>query len=96
MHATRTPPTAAPYAQSKDRGRFSLFAGDPPLRELLRQRLWPEALYFGFPAYVYPLVVALLLFGPQVGRCTALHCTARQPAILHDRGKTTILHIFRR
>jgi hypothetical protein len=47
-----TPRARAPAAtQTKDRGRFSLFAGYPPLREALRLRLWPEAINFGFTAW---------------------------------------------
>ncbi|GFR44902.1 hypothetical protein Agub_g6247, partial [Astrephomene gubernaculifera] len=51
--------------QAKDRFRLNLLATYPPLRRLLRSRLWPDAINFNFTAYIYPLIVALLLLGPQ-------------------------------
>ncbi|PNH01184.1 Nif-specific regulatory protein [Tetrabaena socialis] len=59
--------------QAKDRFRLSLLAAYPPLRQLLRTSLWPDAINFKLTAYVYPLVVALLLWGPQVLRSDRLH-----------------------
>lgn len=62
-------------AQTSDRYRFNLLSTFPPLRTLLRSRLWPDAINFKFTAYVYPLVVALLLWGPQV--CEYAFCVSK-------------------
>ncbi|KAG2445992.1 hypothetical protein HXX76_000595 [Chlamydomonas incerta] len=51
--------------QAKDRLRLNLLAAYPPLRSFLRSELWPNDINFKFTAYVYPVVVALLLWGPQ-------------------------------
>ncbi|KAG2494498.1 hypothetical protein HYH03_007267 [Edaphochlamys debaryana] len=51
--------------QAKDRFRLNLLAAYPPLRRLLRSEVWPDAINFKFTAIVYPIVVALLLLGPQ-------------------------------
>ncbi|KXZ56033.1 hypothetical protein GPECTOR_2g1585 [Gonium pectorale] len=60
--------------QAKDRFRLNLLAAYPPLRQLLRSGLWPNAINFGFTAYAYPLIVALLLWGPQASaRADRLH-----------------------
>ncbi|GLC68372.1 hypothetical protein PLESTF_000684000 [Pleodorina starrii] len=50
--------------QAKDRFRLNLLAAYPPLRRLLRSSLWPTDINFKFTAYVYPVIVALLLWGP--------------------------------
>lgn len=51
--------------QAKDRFRLNLLAAWPPLRPLLRSSLWPNDINFKFTAIIYPLIVALLLWGPQ-------------------------------
>ncbi|GIL70179.1 hypothetical protein Vretifemale_1031, partial [Volvox reticuliferus] len=51
--------------QAKDRFRLNLLATYPPLRRLLRSSLWPHDINFKFTAFVYPVIVALLLWGPQ-------------------------------
>lgn len=51
--------------QAKDRFRWNLLRPLPLLQRLFRSELWPEAINFRFTAYVYPALVALLLFGPQ-------------------------------
>ncbi|KAL6765626.1 sigma-54 interaction domain family [Haematococcus lacustris] len=52
-------------AQARERLRVDLLAVVPGLRSALRSDLWPEAINFKFTAYVFPVVVALLLCGPQ-------------------------------
>ncbi|KAJ9518641.1 hypothetical protein QJQ45_018664, partial [Haematococcus lacustris] len=52
-------------AQARERLRVDLLAVVPGLRSALRSDLWPEAINFKFTAYVFPVVVALLLWGPQ-------------------------------
>ncbi|KAK9803256.1 hypothetical protein WJX72_000197 [[Myrmecia] bisecta] len=51
--------------QPKDRFRIDLFANFKQLKQFARSALWPETINFRFTLYVYPLLVALLLFGPQ-------------------------------
>ncbi|EFJ50727.1 nitrogen assimilation regulatory protein [Volvox carteri f. nagariensis] len=51
--------------QAKDRFRLNLLAVYPPLRRLLRSTWWPNDINFKFTAIVYPIIVALLLWGPQ-------------------------------
>ena len=52
-------------AQSKDRLRFNLLTAYPLLKQILRSDFWPDAINFKFTAFVYPLVLAVLFFGPQ-------------------------------
>lgn len=67
--------------QAKDRLRLNLLATYPPLRRLLRSGLWPEGINFGFTLYAFPVVVALLLLGPQVRAqahaCAGTHARTR-------------------
>lgn len=51
--------------QSRDRFRWNLLTAFPRLKQVLRSRLWPELINFRLTAYIYPVYVALLLFGPQ-------------------------------
>jgi len=51
--------------QSRERLRLDLLRVVPGLRSLLRSDLWPDTINFGFTAYAFPVIVALLLFGPQ-------------------------------
>ncbi|KAG2494517.1 hypothetical protein HYH03_007284 [Edaphochlamys debaryana] len=54
------------FAQAaKDRFRVNLLAAFPWLRTFLRSEVWPEGINFKFTAIVFPIVVALLLLGPQ-------------------------------
>lgn len=43
----------------------NLFDWFPPLKSAFRSPIWPEALNHGFTLYAFPVVVAMLLFGPQ-------------------------------
>ncbi|GAX80436.1 hypothetical protein CEUSTIGMA_g7875.t1, partial [Chlamydomonas eustigma] len=51
--------------QGKDRFRWNLLSSYPLLKDILRSEFWPDGLNFKFTAYVYPVLVALLLWGPQ-------------------------------
>ncbi|MEW5308688.1 MAG: hypothetical protein WDW38_000627 [Sanguina aurantia] len=51
--------------QGKDRFRWNLLSGYPLLKDLLRSDFWPDIINYRFTVYVYPLIVALLLWGPQ-------------------------------
>ncbi|KAG2445993.1 hypothetical protein HXX76_000596 [Chlamydomonas incerta] len=51
--------------QKKDIFRVNLLTASPALRSFLRSDLWPNAINFNFTAYVYPAIVAMLMFGPQ-------------------------------
>jgi hypothetical protein len=55
----------SPLLQGRDRNRRNLFKSFALLEAFARSRIWPDGLNFGFTAYVYPALVALLLFGPQ-------------------------------
>jgi len=45
--------------------RLNLLNTYPALRQFLRSSWWPDRINYGLTLWVFPLVVALLLFGPQ-------------------------------
>ncbi len=47
------------------RFRLNLLNTYPALRQFLRSPWWPDRINYGLTLWVFPLVVALLLFGPQ-------------------------------
>ncbi len=72
--------------------RLDLLDVVPRLRELVRNRIWPDGINSNFTAYVYPLVIALLLFGPQVcGRMvTPAPCSIGAPACVSASNLTCL------
>ena len=50
---------------SKRRFRFNLLQGYPKLREFLLSPWWPDRINYGFTLWFYPIVIAVLLWGPQ-------------------------------
>lgn len=51
--------------QGKDRFRVNLLKEVPLLRTLLSGPWWPESINMGFTLYAFPLVILLLVLGPQ-------------------------------
>ena len=51
--------------QEKDRHRINLLDVFPPVREFLRSGIYPAGLNRVLTPYAYPLLLALLFFGPQ-------------------------------
>ncbi|PSC73341.1 ATPase AAA [Micractinium conductrix] len=51
--------------QVRDVLRLDLLTTFPQLRQFLCIEWWTERINFGFTAWVYPLIVAVLLWGPQ-------------------------------
>ena len=49
----------------KRRFRFDLLQGYPKLRAFLLSPWWPDRINYGFTLWFYPIVVAVLLWGPQ-------------------------------
>ena len=47
------------------RFRFNLLKGYPKLRSFLLSPWWPDRINYGFTLWFYPIVVAVLFFGPQ-------------------------------
>jgi len=47
------------------RFRFDLLQGSPKLRQFLLSPWWPNRINYGFTLWFYPIVVAILFFGPQ-------------------------------
>ncbi len=45
--------------------RFNLLQGYPKLRQFLLSPWWPDRINYGFTLWVYPIVVAVLMWGPQ-------------------------------
>ena len=51
--------------QKPRRFRVNLLNAYPKLRQFLRSPWWPDRINYGFTAWFYPIVVALLFWGPQ-------------------------------
>ena len=49
----------------KRRFRFDLLQGYSKLRTFLLSRWWPDRINYGFTLWLYPIIVAVLLWGPQ-------------------------------
>ncbi|MEL6259934.1 MAG: cyclic nucleotide-binding domain-containing protein [Cyanobacteria bacterium J06626_6] len=49
----------------KRRFRFNLLKGYPALRAFLLSPWWPDRINYGFTLWFYPIVVAILFWGPQ-------------------------------
>ncbi|MBE9060482.1 cyclic nucleotide-binding domain-containing protein [cf. Phormidesmis sp. LEGE 11477] len=49
----------------KRRFRFDLLQGYPTLRKFLLSPWWPDRINYGFTLWFYPIVVAVLMWGPQ-------------------------------
>ncbi len=49
----------------KRRFRFNLLQGYPKLRKFLLSPWWPDRINYGFTLWFYPIVVAILMWGPQ-------------------------------
>ncbi len=47
------------------RFRFNLLQGYPKLRQFLLSPWWPDRINYGFTLWFYPIVVAILMWGPQ-------------------------------
>ncbi|MFK8184921.1 MAG: sigma 54-interacting transcriptional regulator [Phormidesmis sp.] len=47
------------------RFRFDLLQGYPKLRQFLLSPWWPTRINYGFTLWFYPIVIAILFFGPQ-------------------------------
>ncbi|MEO0519296.1 MAG: sigma 54-interacting transcriptional regulator [Cyanobacteria bacterium P01_A01_bin.116] len=47
------------------RFRFDLLKGYPKLRKFLLSPWWPDRINYGFTLWFYPIVVAVLMWGPQ-------------------------------
>lgn len=54
-----------PEENAKRRFRFNLLEGYPKLRTFLLSPWWPDRINYGFTLWFYPIVVAVLLWGPQ-------------------------------
>lgn len=55
------------WAEEKQsrRFRFNLLQGYPRLRQFLLSPWWPERINYGFTLWFYPIVIAVLFWGPQ-------------------------------
>ncbi|MGB3295924.1 MAG: cyclic nucleotide-binding domain-containing protein [Phormidesmis sp.] len=55
------------WAEEKQsrRFRFNLFKGYPQLRAFARSAWWPDRINYWFTLWFYPIVVAVLMWGPQ-------------------------------
>ncbi|MGB7086540.1 MAG: cyclic nucleotide-binding domain-containing protein [Phormidesmis sp.] len=55
------------WAEEKQsrRFRFNLLKGYPKLRQFLLSPWWPDRINYGFTLWFYPIVVAVLMWGPQ-------------------------------
>lgn len=55
------------WAEEKQsrRFRFNLLKGYPKLRAFLLSPWWPDRINYGFTLWFYPIVVAVLMWGPQ-------------------------------
>ena len=55
------------WAEEKQsrRFRFNLLQGYPKLRQFLLSPWWPDRINYGFTLWFYPLVIAVLFWGPQ-------------------------------
>ncbi len=51
--------------QKPRRFRVNLLNAYPRLRQFLRSPWWPDRINYGFTAWFYPIVVAVLFWGPQ-------------------------------
>lgn len=49
----------------KRRFRFDLLQGYPKLRQFLLSPWWPDRINYGFTLWFYPIIVAVLMWGPQ-------------------------------
>ncbi|EDX85164.1 Sigma-54 interaction domain family [Synechococcus sp. PCC 7335] len=49
----------------KRRFRFDLLQGYPNLRQFLLSPWWPDRINYGFTLWFYPIIVAVLMWGPQ-------------------------------
>ncbi len=54
-----------PEESAKRRFRFNLLKGYPKLRQFLLSPWWTERINYGFTLWFYPIVIAVLLWGPQ-------------------------------
>jgi transcriptional regulator with AAA-type ATPase domain/NAD-dependent dihydropyrimidine dehydrogenase PreA subunit len=45
--------------------RFNLLQGYPKLRQFLLSPWWPDRINYGFTLWFYPIVIAVLMWGPQ-------------------------------
>lgn len=55
------------WAEEKQsrRFRFNLFKGYPQLRKFALSPWWPDRINYGLTLWLYPIVVAVLMWGPQ-------------------------------
>ncbi|CAN5826748.1 sigma 54-interacting transcriptional regulator [soil metagenome] len=55
------------WAEEKQsrRFRFNLFKGYPQLRKFALSQWWPDRINYGLTLWLYPIVVAVLMWGPQ-------------------------------
>ena len=55
------------WAEEKQsrRFRFNLLQGYPKLRQFLLSPWWPDRINYGFTLWFYPIVIAVLFWGPQ-------------------------------
>ena len=55
------------WAEEKQsrRFRYNLLQGYPQLRQFLLSPWWPDRINYGFTLWFYPIVVAVLMWGPQ-------------------------------
>lgn len=51
--------------EKTQRFRLNLLNADPKLRQFLRSAWYPDRINYGFTSWVFPIVVLVLLFGPQ-------------------------------
>ncbi|MEL7331073.1 MAG: sigma 54-interacting transcriptional regulator, partial [Cyanobacteria bacterium J06560_2] len=54
-----------PEESSKRRFRFNLLQGYGQLRDFLLSPWWPDRINYGFTLWFYPIVIAVLFWGPQ-------------------------------
>ncbi len=47
------------------RFRFNLLQGYPKLKKFLLSPWWPDRINYGFTLWLYPIIVAILMWGPQ-------------------------------